>query len=164
MAGESLIEARCTATISRLGDRDGRQVRAEGRAAEARDQGDAGPGADEGQVAVELHRHVRDPGKPPGPVVHAQQPLPADAPLGGGDPVLAGQVAGGDDGAAGQRVVAADDHLGEVTRDRGPGEVARDGQGRSPRLCATPRSACPEATRLTASHGSRSVRLTRRPG
>ena len=114
----------------RVGDRDGRQVRAEGGAAEARDQGDAEPGADEGQVAVELHRDVRDPGEPAGPVVHAQQPLPAGAPLGGGHPVLRGQVAGGDDGAPGQRVVAADDHLGQVAAEGRAGQVTGNGQGK----------------------------------
>src|SRR5262249_46469418 len=88
----------------------------------------AEPGADQGEVAVELHRHVRDPGQPPGAVVHPQQPLAADGALGGGDPVLVGQVAGGDQGTAGQGVVAADDHLGQVAGHDGAGQVVGDRQ------------------------------------
>ena len=85
-------------------------------------------------------------------------------PLGGGDPVLAGQVAGGDDGAARQgwsrRTITSARSRASAVRARWPGI----GRGRSPQLCTTPRSACPEATRLMASHGSRSVRVTRRSG
>ena len=44
-------------------------------------------------------------GQPPGAVVHPQQPLPADRALRGRDPGLVDEVARGDPGPAGQRVV-----------------------------------------------------------
>ncbi len=61
-------------------------------------------------------------------ISHLVQPLPADRSLGGGYPVLVGEIGGRDHRVAGEGVVAADDHSGEIAGQGGAGEVAGDRQ------------------------------------
>ena len=124
VAHRGAVQRHDLAARHRIRGTQGHQVVAERRPAEPGDQRYAEPRADQGQVALELHRDVRDLGQAAGAVVHSQQPLPADRPLGRGNPVLGGEVAGRDHRAARQGVVAAHDHLGEVVAERGAGQVA----------------------------------------
>ena len=144
--------------------RHGHDVVAQRCATEPRDEGDAQSGADEGEVGVELHGHVRDPGRAAGAVVHphnhCRQIVPSGVATHGSSTRSRGETRVRPASRWPRGTITSATSRAMVT----PTTCSGTCRGTSPQLCTMPRSCWPEATRSMVSQGSRSVRVRARSG